>query len=207
MGAAVVERADFSLAVAHDDERTQTQAPGDEIVHVGDFAFVREIGPGAAEDVRHLGFEDRRIGVDQPVRAILLDQIIPVVERGAAERGSATAPIFSSAVMLPALGVSPHDDATLKEIEILILLPLARLVARRRAALFQRTLDSGRLRSLQLDEIVDKGIAERAAEQRLLLERIERLGQALRQQRPFGGVRFVACRRQCRVWSRCRRAR
>ena len=85
MGAAVVERADFAVGVAHDDERPQAHAPGDEIVDVRDLAFVRQIGPGAAEDVRHLGFENRRVGVDQPVRAVLLDQIVPVVERGAAE--------------------------------------------------------------------------------------------------------------------------
>ena len=84
MGAAIVERADFAVAVAHDDQRTQAQAAGDEVVLVRDFAFVREIRPGAAEDLRHLGFEDRRIGVDQPMRAVLLDQIVPVVQRRAA---------------------------------------------------------------------------------------------------------------------------
>ena len=87
MGAAIVERADFSLAVAHDDERTQAQASGDEVVLARDFAFVRDIGPRAAEDVGHLGFEDRGIGIDQPVRAIFLHQMIPVVQRGAAEPG------------------------------------------------------------------------------------------------------------------------
>ena len=87
MGAAVIERADFPLGVAYDDQRTQSQASGDKIIDRGDFALVREIGPGAAENLRHLHFEDRRISVDQPVRAILLDEIIPVVQRSAAEAG------------------------------------------------------------------------------------------------------------------------
>ena len=87
MGAAIVERADLSLAVAHDDERTQTQAAGDEVVLARDFAFVRDVGPGAAEDVGHLRFEDHGIGVDQPVRAVLLHQMIPVVQRGAGKPG------------------------------------------------------------------------------------------------------------------------
>ena len=87
MGAAIVERADFSGAVAQDNERAQAHAPGDEVVVVRNFAFVRQIGPGAAEDVGHLGLEDRRIGVDQPMRAVLLHQMVPVVQRGAAEPG------------------------------------------------------------------------------------------------------------------------
>ena len=87
MGAAVVQRADFSVAVAHDNERAQAHAPGDEVVVVRDFAFVREIGPGAAEDVGHLGFENGGIGIDQAMGAVLLDEIIPIVQRGAAEPG------------------------------------------------------------------------------------------------------------------------
>src|ERR1700691_2299864 len=67
MGAAIIKRADLSLSVADEDQGTQSQISGDKIIDVGDFAFVREIGPRAAENVRHLGFEDRRIGVDQPV--------------------------------------------------------------------------------------------------------------------------------------------
>ncbi len=131
MGAAVIERADFPLGVAHDDQRTQSQAPGDKIVDVGDFAFVREIGPRAAEDLRHLGFEDRRIGVDQPVRAILLDQILPVVERGATEAGRRRADFLQRRhVLLRSFAVRRRGAMPRsKEIEILILFPLAWLVA------------------------------------------------------------------------------
>ena len=87
MRAAIVQRADFALGVAHDDERTQAKPPRDEVVDVRNLAFVRQIGPGPAEDMRHLGFENRRVGVDQAVRLVLLHQIIPVVERRAADPG------------------------------------------------------------------------------------------------------------------------
>ena len=87
MGAAVVQRADLALAVAHDDQRAQAHAPGDEVVVVGDLALVRQVGPGAAEDVGHLGLEHGGIGVDQPMRAVLLHEVVPIVQRGAAEPG------------------------------------------------------------------------------------------------------------------------
>ena len=47
---------------------------------VRDLAFVREIDPGAAEDMRHLRVEDRRVGVDQPMHAVFLHQLVPVVK-------------------------------------------------------------------------------------------------------------------------------
>jgi hypothetical protein len=53
-------------------------------VVLGDLALVAEIDPYGAEDVGHLGLEDCRIGVDQPVNAILLHQFVPVVEVGGA---------------------------------------------------------------------------------------------------------------------------
>ena len=46
-----------------------------------DLALVGNIGPRAAEDVGHLGFEDVGIDVDQPMRTLFVDQIVPVVER------------------------------------------------------------------------------------------------------------------------------
>ena len=87
MGAAVVERTDLSIGVPHDDERTKSQTSGDKIIRVRDFAFVGEIGPRRAENLGHLRFENRRIGIDQTMRAILLDEMIPVIERRAAETG------------------------------------------------------------------------------------------------------------------------
>jgi hypothetical protein len=71
-------------SVVPQDEWTQAQSDGDVVVVVGDLAFVAEIDPHRAEDVGHLGREDRRIGVDQPVDAILLHQLVPVVEVGGA---------------------------------------------------------------------------------------------------------------------------
>ncbi len=125
MGAAIVQRADLAFGVAHDDQRPQAEPAGDEIVDVGDLALVRQIGPGAAENVGHLGFENRRIGVDQAMRFVLLDQIIPIVERSAAEprrrradffeRGHAAVLIVLSLRFRLALGeqrVMPRDEFT-----------------------------------------------------------------------------------------------
>ena len=52
MRAAVEQHAHFSLAVAHDDHRPRAEPTRDEVVLVRDLALVRDVGPGAAEDVR-----------------------------------------------------------------------------------------------------------------------------------------------------------
>ena len=84
VGAAVEQRADFALRVAQQDDRAQAEPRGDEVVVLGDLALVAEIDPDRAEDVGHLGREDRRVGVDQAMDAVLLDQLVPVVEIGRA---------------------------------------------------------------------------------------------------------------------------
>ena len=88
MGAAVEQRADFAVGVAQQDDRAQAQPRGDVVVVVRDLALVPDIDPDRAEDVGHLGLEDRRIGVDQAMDAILLDQLVPVVEVGASRSGT-----------------------------------------------------------------------------------------------------------------------
>src|SRR5262249_18439027 len=55
---------------------------GDVIVVLRDLTFVAEINPYRAEDMRHLGSEDRRVGVDQPVNAVFLNEFVPVIEVG-----------------------------------------------------------------------------------------------------------------------------
>ena len=90
MGAAVEQRADFSVGIAQQDDRPQAELGGDVIVVVRDLAVVAEIDPDRAPDVGQLRLEDRRVGVDQAVDAVLLDQFVPVVEigrRGRADRG------------------------------------------------------------------------------------------------------------------------
>jgi len=57
---------------------------------------VCQIGPGAAEDIRHFGFKNRRVGVDQPMGAVFLDEMIPIVQRGAAEAGRRRVDLFQS---------------------------------------------------------------------------------------------------------------
>jgi len=78
MRAAVVERADDPLAVAGHDQRTQPEPGGDVIVYRGKLAFMGQIDPGAAEDVSHLGIEDRGVGVEQLMNAVFLNQFVPV---------------------------------------------------------------------------------------------------------------------------------
>src|SRR5215831_6666531 len=86
-----------------------------------------------------------------------------------------------------------------KEIEILVLLPCGRLVAWRSARLVEGALIAARFGPLQLDEIIDERIAERATEQRPLVQRVERLRQAFRQARTFGRIGLVVRRRRLRV--------
>src|SRR5208282_2402991 len=62
--------------------------------------------------------------------------------------------------------------------------------------LLQRTQVTAGLASLELDEILDESIAQRVAEQRLSIERMQRLGQAFWQQWTFGRVRLVTWRWQ-----------
>ena len=94
MGAAVVERADRAVHIAHDDQRTQAEPAGDEIVVVRNLALVRDVGPGAAEDVGHLRFENRRICVDQAMHAVLLHQLVPVIQRRTADAAGRRADLF-----------------------------------------------------------------------------------------------------------------
>ena len=79
MGAAVEQRADRALRIAQQDDRPQAESRGDEIVVLGDLAFMPEIDPDRAEDLRHLGLEDRRIGIDQPMDTVLLDELVEIV--------------------------------------------------------------------------------------------------------------------------------
>ena len=84
------------LRIAQQDDRPQAEPHGDVIVVLGDLALVAEIDPDRAEDVGHLGLEDRRIGVDQPMDAILLHELVPVVEVGGAFDPAAMPLSFSS---------------------------------------------------------------------------------------------------------------
>jgi len=86
MAAAVKQRAELAIPIPQHDDRAQAQPRGDEIVVPGDLALVREIDPHRAEDVGHLGLEDRGIGIDQAVDAVLLDQLVPIVEIGGGRR-------------------------------------------------------------------------------------------------------------------------
>src|SRR6202035_5030850 len=80
VGAAVEQRANLSARIPQQDDRAQAQPHRDVVVVLRDLALVPEIDPDRAEDVGHLGLEDRGIGVDQAVDAVLPDKLVPVVE-------------------------------------------------------------------------------------------------------------------------------
>src|SRR6185437_8545108 len=85
MGAAVEQGANFAVAVARDDERAQAEFAGDEIVVFRNLTLVRQVDPGAAEYLRHFPREDVGVGVDQPVDAILLHELVPLITRSGLE--------------------------------------------------------------------------------------------------------------------------
>ncbi len=89
VGAAVEQRPDLAVAVAQEDDRAQPETHGDVVVVLGDLALVAKIDPDRAEDVGHLRLEDRRVGVDQAMDAIVLHQLVPVVEVRALDPGAA----------------------------------------------------------------------------------------------------------------------
>ena len=43
-----------------------------------------EINPDRGEDIGHLRLENRWVGVDEPMDAVLLDELVPIVEVGRA---------------------------------------------------------------------------------------------------------------------------
>src|SRR5215469_940108 len=94
---------------------------------------------------------------------------------------------------MPAIQKIARDS---EEVKIFVVLPFAWFVAGRRSSLLLRTRIALGFAAFELHVIVDEGIAEGAAEQRLLAERVEGFGQALRQQRAFGGIRLVTRGRQ-----------
>src|SRR5207237_160896 len=77
-----------------------------------------------------------------------------------------------------------------KKIEVFILFPLGGF-ALRDAVLVQPLPVAAELVALQLQVVIDEYVAELAAIERARFERIERLVEASRQQRPVGGVRVI----------------
>ncbi len=84
VGTAIEQSTDLAVRVPQQNERPHPQPHGDVVVVGRNLALVAEIDPNRAEDVGHLQTKDGRVGVDQAVDAILLDELIPVVEVGAA---------------------------------------------------------------------------------------------------------------------------
>src|SRR3984893_17388856 len=101
MRAAIKRRADLAVRVPQQEERPQAQPAGDVVAVARDLALVAEIDPDRAEDVRHLRGEDGWIGVNHPMDAILLDELVPVVEVGALD---------SRCVELLQHGLRPLED-------------------------------------------------------------------------------------------------
>src|SRR5688500_5370252 len=80
-----------------------------------------------------------------------------------------------------------------KKVEVFIVLPGGRLL-RAHPVLVQPGLEAAQLAALELYVIADEQVAELLAEQRVLVQRVERLVQAPGQHRPVGGVRLVVAR-------------
>ena len=74
MGAAVEQHVQRAVAVAADDHRPQAELATDEAVRRRQLALMGEKGPGAAEHAVHLVGEDRLVGVERAVDAMLLHQ-------------------------------------------------------------------------------------------------------------------------------------
>ncbi|MNN19474.1 hypothetical protein D3C81_1327180 [compost metagenome] len=70
MAAGIEERIEHTVLVARDEDRLTPHGRGQEIVVVGELAFVGEVNPVAFEDVRHLQFEQPRIGEHLPLAAV-----------------------------------------------------------------------------------------------------------------------------------------
>src|SRR5260370_17073875 len=88
MRATIEQRTDPAKRVAQQNDRPQPEPDSDVVVIRRDLTLVAEIDPHCAEDVRHLQIEDGGVGVDQPMDAVLLDELVPVVEVGAVDPAS-----------------------------------------------------------------------------------------------------------------------
>ncbi len=67
MTAAVEQNVDLAIGMARDDHALAPHPRGDVVARVGNLAFVRDVKPGAAEDLRHLALENARIDIDRPM--------------------------------------------------------------------------------------------------------------------------------------------
>ena len=77
MAASVEQGMDLAVAVAGEDDGTQPETAGAEVVRLGDLGLVAQIDPGRAEDLAHLHLEDGGIGVETAMNSILLDEFVP----------------------------------------------------------------------------------------------------------------------------------
>ena len=151
---------------------------------------MRQIDPRAAENVPHLGVENRRVGVDKAVNAVFLDKLIPVVRRRCIV--SRLAFIRSGAFMVhPYSMFRVNGDLALEKIEILILFPLARVVSGGLDAIVPHIRhETAELCAFDLEIIVHEYFAKLAAEQRLCFHRDQRVLKAFRKHRAVGGIRI-----------------
>ena len=77
--ATVEQGAQRARAVSQQDHRPQAQPGGDEIVVLRHLALVPEVDPDGAAHLGHFLVKHRRVGVEDPVRAVGLHQRVPVV--------------------------------------------------------------------------------------------------------------------------------
>src|SRR5713101_3858153 len=82
-------------------------------------------------------------------------------------------------------------DHALEKIEILVLLPLGRLLTGLCPSIFEPLRKAAGLVALEPEEIVDEHRSELRAKERIPLECLQRGGQAVRQHWPIGAVRLL----------------
>ena len=159
------------------DDGPQPEPYGDVVVVRGDLTLVPEIDPDCTEDVRHLQVEDGGIGVDQPMDAVLLDELVPIIALDAVDRGCIKlfqhASLHRPAAVLSPLRAWAASCLRLEKIEILVVLPGGRLLGLPYTGLLEPSRKPARLVAFELEEIIEEYVAELAAKQRFALERVQ----------------------------------
>ena len=189
------------LRVAQHDDRAQAELGGDEIVVVRDLAFMRQIDPGRAEDMRHLGGEDRRIGVDRADARGLPAPVRRNRKPGRMTAGWSEPRFFQASARAPARCQKKSKYSFCSH-------SVGSSGAYRPAFSSHQRVKRPSLVALELEEIVDEQRAElRSRTAPICSSAFERVVEALRQRRMRGGVGVQLLRARDRACLRCRRGR
>ena len=192
MRAAIVERANVPSLVTRDDQRAQAELAGDEIVGVRNLALMRQIDPGAAEDMRHLGVEDRRDryrsadgrGLPAPVRPS--HRAARIAQRcGPGSRSQRHGHRYPRFVQRSATADCRHQK---KSKYSFCSHSVGSSGEDRCIVVASQLLEAPELGALELEIIIDEDVAELRAEQRLAVRAASSASAGC-----FGSIGAVAC--------------